>query len=123
MATDERALWVTEFKLRIKNWIVRVIKFLRTIPLDITTKNIIYQLTRSATSVGANHRASCRARSSREFFAKLSIAIEEADESWYWLELLRDLEYSDNSEELNWLIKEAAEITKILATSRSNTKR
>ena len=123
MATSERAQWITEFKLRIKVWIIRTIKFLGTVPLDITTKNIIYQLTRSATSVGANHRASCRARSTNEFYSKISVAIEEADESWYWLELIEDLDYQIDKDELKWLINEAEEITKILSKARTNTKR
>ena len=46
------------------------------------------QLLRSGTSIGANYRAACRARSRAEFIAKLGVVVEEADESIYWIELL-----------------------------------
>ena len=69
MITDTKAQWISEFKTRIKVWIIRTIKFLETISLNITTKNIVFQLTKSATSVGANHRASCRARSTNEYYS------------------------------------------------------
>jgi len=51
---------------------------------------IIYQLVKSATSTGANYRAACIARSKAEFFSKICIVVEEADESVYWLEVIND---------------------------------
>src|SRR5437764_376151 len=53
-------------------------------------KSLARQLLRSATSVGANYRAACRAQSRPEFASKLSIVVEEADESLYWLELIQE---------------------------------
>ncbi len=71
------------------------------------------QLLRSATSVGANYRAACRAQSKRDFLAKMSIVEEEADESQYWLELLNELSVG-NSVHLNALPQEAGELVAIV---------
>jgi len=78
------------------------------------------QLLRSATSVGANYRAACRARSAAEFYAKLSIVIEEADETLYWLELLEESGTSTKNAVAS-ITKEAAEIVSVLAKARKNT--
>jgi four helix bundle protein len=77
------------------------------------------QLIRAATSVGANYRSACRARSRAEFAAKLGIAVEEADESLYWLELVRDGKLLPENK-LSLLLKEADELTAILASGRKS---
>lgn len=74
------------------------------------------QLLRSATSVGANYRAACRARSRREFTAKIGIVTEEADESLYWLEILVETGLMDEAKLKN-LIQEADELTAIFTTA------
>ncbi len=74
------------------------------------------QLLRSGTSVGANYRAACRARSKPDFISKASISIEEADESLYWMEMLVEAEIMPK-EKLTVLIKEADEIVAILTAS------
>ncbi len=80
------------------------------------------QLLRSATSVGANYRAACRARSPAEFIAKLGHVEEEADESAYWLELLEDSGLAGG--EMNRVLwQEADEITAIISASRKTAKR
>jgi four helix bundle protein len=76
-------------------------------------------LVRAATSVGANYRAACRARSRAEFAAKLGIALEEADESLYWLELILEGKLVTESK-LVLLLKEADELTAILAAGRKS---
>ena len=76
---------------------------------------------RSATSVAANYRAACRARSTREFFAKISIVIEEADETLFWLELLEETNII-SPEKLSLLKSDISEVLKITATARKNTK-
>jgi four helix bundle protein len=78
-------------KFRTKQFAVMVITFCRTLPKDEEFSIIKKQLIRSATSTAANYRAVCRARSDAEFFAKLSIVVEEADETLFWLELINDL--------------------------------
>ena len=69
---------------------IEVIKFSTTLPRDIPSKIIASQLVRSATSVGANYRSVCRARSKADFIAKLGLVEEEADETLYWLEILQE---------------------------------
>ncbi|MBR5957895.1 MAG: four helix bundle protein, partial [Salinivirgaceae bacterium] len=79
------------------------------------------QLLRSATSVGANYRAACRARSDNEFLSKISIVIEEADESEFWIELLIESNIIPK-ERLADLLQEAEEIVKIMVASRQTVK-
>jgi len=73
-----------------KKLAIEVIKFSTTLPCDIPSKIIASQLVRSATSVGANYRSVCRARSKADFIAKLGLVEEEADETLYWLEILQE---------------------------------
>jgi len=77
-----------EFKQRTKEIALRVIRAVETLPGSKTGDVIARQLLRSATSVGANYRAACRAKSSADMVAKLAIVEEEGDETLYWLELL-----------------------------------
>ena len=78
------------------------------------------QLLRSSSSVASNYRAVCRSRSKNEFFAKLCITVEEADESSLWLELIIESGIFDNNE-IRTLLKESYEITSVLSTARKNT--
>jgi four helix bundle protein len=80
------------------------------------------QLLRSATSVGANYRAACRARSRADFISKIAVAEEEADESLYWLELISDSEIM-KADRLAGLIKEADELTAILTAAGKAARR
>lgn len=79
------------------------------------------QIVRSATSIAANYRASCRARSRAEFIAKLGIVVEEADETVFWLELLTEsgVLSENNSTDLR---KEAKELLAIFSASRRTAK-
>ncbi|MFM7405461.1 MAG: four helix bundle protein [Cuspidothrix sp.] len=77
-----------QFKTRTKQLALRVIRLVESLPTTKTADVIGKQLLRSATSVGANYRAACRAKSTADLIAKLSIVEEEADETLYWLELL-----------------------------------
>lgn len=73
---------------RTKNFAIELIKFFKTLPRTVDSQIIGKQLLRSATSVAANFRAATRARSKAEFFAKVSIVVEEADEVVFWIEPL-----------------------------------
>lgn len=119
---EEKKDFIEQLKARIKNWVLRILTFCEELPRSTVTRVINYQLIKSATSTGANHRAACRSRSNREFFAKLSIALEEADESHYWLELIKDKGIACDEKELGFLLKESDEITKILASARRTMK-
>ncbi len=77
-----------EMKARTKQFALRVLKVVQSLPPNLVTDVIGKQLLRSGTSVGANYRASCRAKSIPDFINKLTIVEEEADESIYWMELL-----------------------------------
>ena len=82
---DER-----EFKARTKKFALDTIQVIQKLPRSRTTDIIAGQLLRSATSVGANYRAACRAKSPADMINKLKVVEEESDESIYWLELLRE---------------------------------
>jgi four helix bundle protein len=75
-------------KDRTKQFALQVIRLCRVLPRSQETSIITRQLLRSATSVGANYRAVCRARSTADFASKLGIVLEEADETLFWIELL-----------------------------------
>jgi four helix bundle protein len=79
-----------ELQCRTKQFTLRVCKLVDALPRATVGRAVANQLVRSATSVGANYRAACRARSRAEFAAKLGTILEEADESLYWLELIRE---------------------------------
>lgn len=82
----------------------------------------VNQLIRSSSSVGANYRASQRAKSTADFINKLKIVEEEVDESVYWLEIFEEI-HSDNSEELSNLKKEGKELLAITVASINTAKR
>ena len=77
-----------EFKDRTKQLALRIINLTESLPKTSATNVIGNQLLRSGTSVGANDRAACRAKSTADLINKLAIVEEEADESLYWMELL-----------------------------------
>ena len=80
-----------ELKQRTKSFAVRVTRLVDALPNTVKGRAIANQIMRSATSIGANYRAACRARSRAEFIAKIGVVEEEADESGFWLEMLRDI--------------------------------
>lgn len=117
MENFERIEFAEAFKKRTKKFVVDNIKFFRTLPKTEEAKIMGRQLLRSSSSVGANYRAVCRARSQAEFHSKLSIVVEEADESAFWMEVLIEAEVV-NENDLSLLLKEANEILKITSASR-----
>jgi four helix bundle protein len=111
-----------ELKQRTKEFALRVIRLVDGLPRAKSADVIVRQLLRSATSVGANYRAACRARSQAEFVSRIGVVEEEADESVYWLELL--LEGCDIDEhEVSALLKEATELTAMFTASGKTAKR
>lgn len=80
----------TELKYRTKNIALRIMRLVDRLPKTMTGNVIAKQILRSATSVGANYRAACRAKSRADFIYKLKIVEEEADETLYWLELIEE---------------------------------
>jgi len=117
MENLDRIEFAEAFKKRTKKFVVDNIKLFRTLPKTEEAKIIGRQLLRSSSSVGANYRAVCRARSQAEFHSKLSTVVEEADEAVFWMEILIEAEVvSENI--LNPLLQEANEILKVASTSR-----
>lgn len=106
-----------ELQNRTKQFALRVLKLVDALPRTVAGRAISSQLIRAATAVGANYRSACRARSRAEFTAKLGIVLEEADESLYWLELVRDGKLLPESK-LWLLLNEADELTAILTCGR-----
>lgn len=105
-----------ELKRRTKQFALRAINLVEAIPRGRTADVLGRQLLRSGTSVGANYRAACRAKSTADFIAKMGIVEEEADESLYWMELLIETEIV-KPERLELLMKEGNELLAITVAS------
>jgi len=119
-----------ELRKRTKRFALDVVSFTESLPRKRVTDVIGKQLLRCGTSVGANYRAACRAKSKADFIAKMGIVQEEADEALYWMELLHETAVGD-AQTLKTLGREANELVSIAtasiktaraAKSRSNLK-
>jgi four helix bundle protein len=111
----------TEMKQRTKTFALRVIKLTSTLSKDFVGRRLGDQLLRSGTSVAANYRAACRARSRPDFASKLAIAEEEADESMLWMELMIESGLVAQRR-LDSLMDEANQLTAIIVASRKKVK-
>jgi len=111
-----------DLKIRTKEFALRVIKLVDSLPNKRSCDVIGKQLLRSATSVGANYRSACRGRSNAEFCSKLGIVEEEADESAYWIELLIETKVV-REELLAALLIEANEIVAMVVASIRTARR
>ncbi|MEM9920468.1 MAG: four helix bundle protein [Bacteroidota bacterium] len=109
------------FRKRTKKMALSIIHAIQPLPKSNETNIISRQVIRSATSVAANFRAVCRARSEAERFAKLCIVVEEADETLFWLELIQDL-YPDKKYVSEEILKESESILKTMAAFRRKLK-
>jgi len=109
-----------ELKDRLKSFAYRSIKVCESLPNNLTSQTIAKQLLRSALSSAANYRSATRAQSKKQFLAKLNIALEEIDESSFWLESLNDLKII-HIDKLSPLIQESIELTKILSAAKNTT--
>ena len=108
-------------KKRTKVFAIKVIKLTRELPPGRESDVIGKQLLRSATSVAANYRSVCRARSKADFISKMGIVEEEADESCFWMELLIEAGIT-NGPVITALLKEANELTAIFTASNKTSK-
>lgn len=114
MKKDE---FIEQVKSRTKELAIEIVKWYDEVNKSDTIRIIGKQLIRSSTSVASNYRAACVARLRKEFYAKISIVVEEADESLFWLEMIEETQKVD----INKIFKmkhEAIEISKIVAKSR-----
>ncbi|MGY3213506.1 four helix bundle protein [Mucilaginibacter sp. HD30] len=106
-----------QFRERTKKFVVDNIRLYQSLPKTEEAKIIGRQLLRSSSSVGANYRAACRARSQAEFHSKISIVVEEADESVFWMEVMIETDIL-SSEKIKNLMNEGNEILKVAASAR-----
>jgi four helix bundle protein len=110
-----------ELRERTKQFALRVVKLFRSLPRTDDARILGRQLLRSGTSIGANYRATCRARSRAEFIAKMGVVVEEADETVFWLELIAESEIVAKPR-MQDLLQEANELLRIFVASRETAK-
>jgi four helix bundle protein len=111
-----------ELENRTKAFAIRCLKVADALPTKASGRAIASQLVRSGTSVGANYRAAVHARSKAEWFAKLSIVIEECDETAYWLELVAESAMI-TPKLVHPLLEESFELLKIFSKSRATARK
>jgi len=107
---------------RTKKFAVRIVKAFARLPKDEPTRIIGRQFLRSGTSLAANYRASCRARSGADFISKISVVAEETDETLFWFELLIESELI-SSAALQPTMLECEELLKVFSASLATAKR
>lgn len=106
-----------DLKERTKLFALRILNLVDALPNTVKGRAIAGQLVRAGTSVGANYRAACRARSKAEFIAKLGVVIEEADEVAFWLELIADDQLIEKRR-IKKLMTECDELVAVMTASR-----
>jgi four helix bundle protein len=107
---------------RTKKFAVRIIKAFARLPIDEATRIVGRQFLRSGTSLAANYRASCRARSAADFISKISVVTEEADETLFWFEVLIESALIKMNT-VEPLMSECEELLKIFSASLATAKR
>lgn len=110
-----------ELKKRTKQFAVDIIKLSENYPRSQAGKVISNQLLRCATSVAANYRSACRARSAADFISKITIVEEEADESLFWIEVTEEAELMP-ANKLKSVKQEADELTAIFTSAGKTAK-
>ena len=118
----ERNLNQNYLKERTKRFALEIIKLVEKLPKGRTADILGRQLLAAGTSVGANYRAACRARSSPDFISKMGIVEEEADESIYWMELLIDGGLI-RKDDISHLLNEANQILAMTVSSIKTARR
>jgi len=113
---NDSSKFKNEFKKRLYNWVLRLIKFIDRLPKDSVCNVLEKQLLRSGTSILANYIEANSASSKRDFINFFTHSLKSANESKIWLILLRDTN-KGNQEESKWLLKELIEIANVLASS------
>jgi four helix bundle protein len=111
-----------DLKQRTKEFALRIIKLVESLPREKISDVIGKQLLRSGTSVGANYRSACRAKSIADFISKMGTVEEEADESIYWMELLIESGLI-SKDEVDELLDEAGQIVAIIVSSIKTARR
>jgi four helix bundle protein len=110
-----------DLKTRTKTFALNIIKLVKALPDDKVGRVLGNQILRSGTSVAANYRSACKARSKADFISKITIVEEEADETSLWLELIMESD-TLNSDLTKSLHKESGELTAIFTSSGKTAK-
>jgi len=113
---DQKAL-----KARTRDFAIRIVRLFQALPKSTEAQIIGRQLLRSGTSVAANYRAACRARSKAEFISKIGVVVEEADECVFWIDLLGATDIL-STQKLGVIAREADELLAIFAASQITAK-
>ena len=113
---NDSAKFKNEFKRRLYAWVLRMVTFVGKLPRGPIAEVLGKQLLRSGTSILANYIEASAASSRRDFINFFTHALKSANESKVWLALLRDTKHG-NAGEVQWLLQELNEISKILASS------
>ena len=113
---------LNDLKDRSKEFALRILVLVESLPNTLVARTIGGQLVRSGTSVAANYRAACRGRSTAEFIAEMDIVEEETDESAFWIEMLVDHGVLENKKVAD-LLDEANQLTAIWVASINTAKR
>jgi four helix bundle protein len=111
-----------DLKERTKRFALEIIKLVEGLPKSKVSDVLGTQILKSGTSVGANYRSACRARSRADFISKMGIVEEEVDETLYWLELLVGAKLVEQNQ-VQYLMNEADEITAIVVSSIKTAKK
>ena len=120
--SEERIRFAKQMRERTKKVAVELINFVERTPASPAFNVIRFQLLKSGTSTAANYRAACRARSRAEFFAKMSIVVEEADETVFWLESLNESILKTDRQELKRIGNEYFSLLKIFSKARKTSR-
>ena len=113
---NDSAKFKNEFKKRLYNWVLRLIKFIDKLPKDSVCNVLGKQLLRSGTSILANYIEANSASSRKDFINFFTHSLKSANESKVWLVLLKDTN-KGNKEESSWLLNELIELANVLASS------
>ena len=119
---SDREMYIDTMRRRTKAAAIAIIDYIEDCRPSTSLRVISNQIIKSSTSTAANYRAACLARSGREFYAKMSIVVEEADETVFWLEVLYESKVKVNKEGIIPLGKEWREISKIMNAARKTAK-
>ena len=113
---NDNAKFKNEFKSRLYRWVLRLVKFIDSLGKGNVNEVMGRQLLRSGTSILANYVEANSASSRKDFINFFTHSLKSANESKVWLSLLKDLDRGDKAE-VDWLLKELIEISKVIASS------
>lgn len=121
MGNDTNIINSEILRQRTKKFAIEIVKLISFFPKNTASFVVGNQLCKSGTSVAANYRAATRARSDAEFYSKICICVEEADETVFWLEIIEETGLVQNTN-IEFIKNEANEILSILASSKKTLK-